>query len=116
MIISRLVYLLYVVANKLSTLSTPNKIIVSLLLEHLSITEELKKNSGSPEVGNYRGDRGSIVGGTRGRNRGYHSLASPLKGTSQESSKEALPTGLAELDKLIREYKSNPKYIFRDLR
>lgn len=116
MIVSKYVCLLYVVVNKLSTHFTPNNSIVSLLLEHLSITEGYMKNSGSPEVGNYRGDGGFIVGGGIGQTRKYHSSAYPLKETSHKSSKEALPAGLADLDKLIKECGNNPKYIFKNIR
>ena len=74
------------------------------------------KNSGSPEVANYRGDGGSVVGGHIGQIRCFHSSAYPLKGTSQKSSTETLPAGLVELDKLIKECGDNPKYIFKNIR
>src|ERR1700736_218954 len=115
MIVSRLYYRDYIVIDKLGTLSTPNKSIVLLLLEHLSITGEYVRSSGSPEVGNYRGDGGFVLGGLRGQIRNYHSSASPLKETSQESSTEALPTGLAELDKLIKDCDNNPNYTFKNI-
>jgi group II intron reverse transcriptase/maturase len=118
MIVSKYVCLLYIMVNKLSTHFTPNRSTVSLLLEHLSITEGYIKNSGSPEVGNYRGDGGFIVGGFWGigQTRKYNSSAYPLKETSHKSSKEALPAGLANLDKLIKECGNNPKYIFKNIR
>lgn len=116
MIVSKYVCLLYIVVNKLSTHFTLNKSIVLLLLEHLSITEGYMKNSGSPEVGNYRGDGCFIVGGGIGQTRKFHSSAYPLKETSHKSSTEALPAGLADLDKLIKECGNNPKYVFKNIR
>jgi nicotine oxidoreductase len=103
------------VLNKLSTLSTPNEIIVSLLLGHLSITGGFVGNSGSPEVRKYRGDRGLILGGQRRKIRGFHSSASPLKETNSESFKEAWPTGLAELTKIIKESVNNSNSVFKNV-
>lgn len=101
--------------NKLSALSTPSESIASSLLGHLSITGGSIRNSGSPEVRKYRGDRGFILGGQRRLTRGFCSSASPLKETSLESFKETLPTGLAELNRLIEESKNNSNYVFKNV-
>lgn len=115
-IVDRLVCLIYVVQDKLSTLPILDNSIVSSSPEHLSITGGSVKNSGSPEVRKYRGDGGFVVGGIRRPARGFHSSASPLKGASQESLRETLPAGLVELNKLIIESNNNPGYVFKNIR
>ena len=112
----KLVYLIYVIQDKLSTLFTLDNSIVSSSPEHLNITGGIEKNSGSPEVRKYRGDRGFILGGPRRPTRGFHSSASPLKETSLESLKETLPAGLVDLNKLIIESNNNPNYVFQNIR
>lgn len=115
-IVDRSVCLCYIVLDKLSTLSIQNIINVDSSPEHLSITGGKARNSGSPEVLKYRGDGGFVVGGPWRKTRGIHSSASPLKGTSQKSFKETLPAGLVELNKLLKEGKNNPTYVFKNIR
>jgi len=115
MIISRFVCFIYIVLNKPNTLSTPNESIVLLLLGHLSITGGFARNSGSPEVRKYRGDRSLILGGHRRQIRAFHSSASPLKETNSESLKETLPTGFVELNRLIKESVNNSNYILKNV-
>jgi Reverse transcriptase (RNA-dependent DNA polymerase)/Cytochrome C and Quinol oxidase polypeptide I len=115
-IVSNAVRRLYVMVIKLSAQVTPNNRIVSLLLGHLSITGGYVKNSGSPEVGNYRGDRGLVLGGLRGQKRGLHTSASPLKEASRKSLRETLPAGLVELSNLIEANQTNPEFKIGGLR
>lgn len=115
-IVSRLVCQIYIMSDKSSTLSTPNKSIVSLLLEHLSITGGSLGNTGSPEIRKYGGDRSFVLGGSKRHVRGYHSSALPLKGTSQKSFKDTMPKGVVELNKLIVECNKNPLYVLKNIR
>jgi retron-type reverse transcriptase len=115
-IVGRIVFLSYIVLGKPSTLSILNNSIVSSSPEHLSITGGKARNSGSPEIRQYRGDGGFVLGGPWRQIRGIHSSASPLKGTSHKSFKETLPAGLVELNKLIEECDNNPNYVFKNIR
>jgi len=115
-IVSRFCSSNYVILDKLGAQTTLNNSIVSSSPEHLSITGGRVRNSGSSEVRKYRDDGGFIVGGIWRQTRGYHSTASPLKETSQRPSKETLPAGLAELDKLIIECNKDPHFLFKNIR
>lgn len=99
-----LIKIFYVVVSWSRKLACLLKSIKEKLLEHLSITEWGIGNSGLPEIRKYGGNRGLVVARLSTRQtRSYHTSAWLAKETSKDKSKEALPKGIVELEKLIKE-------------